>query len=56
MEKDLREQPEQRRRVGRRPIPVRNQWRANSVAVIHLAHGGDEESAGGSGGRSELTG
>jgi len=29
---------------------------ANSVAVIHLAHGGDEESAGGSGGRSELTG
>ena len=29
---------------------------ANSVAVIHLAHGGDEESAGGSGGGSELLG
>ena len=29
---------------------------ANSLAVIHLANGGDEESAGGSGGRSELTG
>src|SRR6266852_2712431 len=29
---------------------------ANSLAVIHLSKGGDEESAGGSGGRSEFTG